>query len=299
MRREERHHLKENALATVLVETRRWLAGSGRPILFGGGIMLAGLIVVGGYLSWTQIKERRAGELLAEAMSTLEAEVVSSPEQSLVTAQESNGADAVADESTEDNVDDTMTESTESETASDQPSPSSAMPIISTDFVQPPGTFPSLDSKLESALPELLAVADAYPSIQQGLIARYQAAAILIELERAEEAATHYRQVMNLGGEALYGQMSRMGLVEALLLTGQAQEAIPLLESQTASLESLVPVDAVLMRLGYAYELAGQPDEALAVFNRVVEEFPVSMYLTDAQQKVEMLRQGNGTPLSE
>jgi len=90
--------------------------------------------------------------------------------------------------------------------------------------------------------------------------------------------------------------MSRMGLVEALLLTGQAQEAIPLLESQTGTLESLVPVDAVLMRLGHAYELAGQLAEALAVFNRVVDEFPVSIYFTDAQQKVETLRQSDGAP---
>ena len=299
MRREERHHLKENPLAIVLAEARRRLADSGRPILFGGGVVLAALIAVGGYFSWNQIKERRAGELLAEAMSTLQAEVVSSPEEPIVTVQEPNGNDVMADESAGDNIDDTTTESTEGETASDEPSPSSSMPIPSSDFVQPPGTYPSLDTKLESALPELLAVADSYPSIQQGLIARYQAAAVLIELERADEAATQYRQVMNLAGEALYGQMSRMGLVEALLLTGQAQEAIPLLESQTAALESLVPVDAVLMRLGYAYELAGQPDEALAVLNRVVEEFPVSMYLTDAQQKIEILRQGNGTPLSE
>ena len=296
MRREERHHLKENPLATVLAEARRWLADSGRPILIGGGLVLTALIVVGGYFSWTQVEERRAGELLAEAMSTLEAKVVFAPEQPLVTVQESDEDDVVVDESVEDDIDDTTTESTARRTISDQPFPSSTAPILAADFVQPPGTFPSLDAKRESALPELLAVADAYPSTQQGLTARYQAAAVLIALERADEAATHYRQVMNLAGEALYGQMSRMGLAEALLLTGQAQEAIPLLESQTGALESLVPVDAVLMRLGHAYELAGQPDEALAVFNRVVEEFPDSIYFTDAQQKVETLRQGNGAP---
>ena len=45
-----------------------------------------------------------------------------------------------------------------------------------------------------------------------------------------------------------------------------------------------------LMRLGRAYVLAGQSDEALAAFTRVVEEFPVSVYYTNAQQEVETLR---------
>ena len=290
MRREERHHLKENALAVVLTEARGWLAESGRPVVIGASIVLAALIVVGGYFSWTQVQERRAGELLAEAMSTLEAAVVSPPEDPVVTIPEPAVDDAEADEAPESDTNDATTDATDGPTVDDPPPPPPA------EFVQPPGTFPSLDAKLEAALPELLAVADAYPSTQQGLTARYQAAAVFIALERPDEAATHYRQVMDLAGDALYGQMSRMGLAEALLLAGQPQEAIPLLERQTSTLESLIPIDAVLMRLGHAFELAGQPDDALAAFNRVVEEFPISMYFTDAQQEVETLRQGGGAP---
>ena len=293
MRREERHHLKENPLATVLTGARGWLAESGRPVLIGGGIVFAALIVAGAYFSWTQVQERRAGELLAEAMSTLGAAVVSPPEDPVVTLPEPDVDDAAADESAESDTDDATSDTTDGPTVDDQPPAPATAPV---DFVQPPGTFPTLDAKLETALPELLAVADAYPSTQQGLTARYQAAAVLIALERADEAAGQYQQVIDLAGEALYGQMSRMGLAEALLLTGQPQEAIPLLESQTSSLESLIPVDAVLMRLGHAYQLAGQPDDALAAFNRVVEEFPISMYFTDARQEVETLRQGGGAP---
>ena len=295
MRREERHHLKQNPLATMLAEAQTWLAESGRPILIGGGIVLAALIVVGAYFSWTQVQERRAGELLAEAMYTLDAAVVPPPEDpvdAIPEPDDDSSADASPDSDADDTdgTDDATTDGAEGPTVDDQPPPA---PV---EFVQPPGTFPSLDAKLEAALPQLLAVADAYPNTQQGFTSRYQAAAVLVELERADEAAAQYRQVIDLAGETLYGQMSRMGLAEALLLTGEPQEAIPLFENQNSALESLVPVDAVLMRLGHAYQLAGQQDDALATFNRVVEEFPISIYFTDAQQEVETLRQGSGAP---
>jgi tetratricopeptide (TPR) repeat protein len=294
MRRKERHHLKQNPLATLLAEAPTWLAKSGRPFLIGGGIALAAMIVVAAYFSWMQLQERRAGEQLAEAMYTLGAAVIPPPE------------DPVIDLLTEPNVDETTvddsleneTDNVNNETAPklDGTTVKNQTPPLPVEFVQPSGSFPSLDAKLETALPQLLAVADSYPNTQQGFTSRYQAAAVLVALERANEAAVQYLQVMDLAGETLYGQMSRMGLAEALLLTGEPQEAIPLLEKQNSDLESLIPVDAVLMRLGYAYQITGQSDDAIAAFDRVVREFPISMYFTDAQQEVETLRQGDGTP---
>ena len=297
MRREERHHLKENPLAILLAEFRRWLAESRRSVLVGGGIVLAALVAVGGYFSWTQVQQQRAGELLAEAMSTLEAAVVPptadpvaiTPEPDTPVAPTiDDGTDTASD--SDEGEDEDATDGDDVEATPD-PDPE---PTPAADFVQPPGSYPTVEAKLEAALPQLLAVADAYPSTQQGVAARYQAAAVLVALERANDAVAQYQQVIDVAGDALYGQMSRMGLAEALLLTGQPQEAIPLLESQTGSLESIVPVDAVLMRLGRAYLLAGQPDDALATFNRVVEEFPISMYYADAQQEVETLRLDGG-----
>ena len=48
-------------------------------------------------------------------------------------------------------------------------------------------------------------------------------------------------------------------------------------------------VDAVLMRLGRAHELAGQDADALAAFTRVVEEFPFSVYSSEARRKADAL----------
>ena len=59
--------------------------------------------------------------------------------------------------------------------------------------------------------------------------------------------------------------------------------------SETEAEESDVPVDAVLMRLGRAHELAGQDADALAAFTRVVEEFPFSVYSSEARRKADAL----------
>ena len=264
MRREERQHLKENPLATIVGRVQGLLANSGRLVLLVVSGLVMGLVGVAGFYTWTGMNEQRAGQLLAEAMETLVAPVVS-PEDETPSAE----------------VEDDETASPERDEAVSPPP----------DFVQPQGSYPSLEAKLEEALGQLLSAADEYPTTPQGLTARYQAAAVLVALERADDAVPHYRQVMAAAGDELYGQMSLMGLAEALLLTGQASEAILLFESQIGAVESLVPVDAVLMRLGHAHQLAGQSDDALAAFNRVVEEFPVSVYYTDALQEVETLRQ--------
>ena len=158
-------------------------------------------------------------------------------------------------------------------------------------WVQPPNSFPSEEARLEAALPELLAAADAYPRSPQGITARFQAATALVALGRFEEADAQYRQVIDLDAGQLYGPMARLGLAESQLLTGEYEEAISLLEGETGTTDSRVPVDAILMRLGRAYRLAGQDSDALAAYTRVLEEFPLSLYLSDARREAETLRE--------
>ena len=76
MKRIERHHLKENELATTLagighvVDTRR------RQLLYGAAALLAIVVVALGFSAWRQRQQSRGQELLAEAMVALNARVV-------------------------------------------------------------------------------------------------------------------------------------------------------------------------------------------------------------------------------
>ena len=61
---------------------------------------------------------------------------------------------------------------------------------------QLPGTYPTEKAKLEAALPKFQAAADAYPSHDAGLTARYHAAKALVTLGRFDEAVKQYDQVI-------------------------------------------------------------------------------------------------------
>ena len=157
-------------------------------------------------------------------------------------------------------------------------------------WVQPPGSYRSHAAKLEDAVPKLLAVADGFPSTASGISARYQAAAALAVLDRTAEAAEQYERVVADAGDGIYARMATLGLAEVRILSGDYRGAIALLEGETAVVASDLPVDAVLMRLGHAYRLAGQNGDALAAYTRVVEEFPGSLYFPDAQREAASLR---------
>ena len=247
MRREERHHLKDNPLATALARVQAALHAWGRTLAAAGVVVALAAAGAGGYLFWQQQRANRAGELLADALIVLESRIAAAPEST-------DGAGEAV-----------------------------------TEWVQPAGSFPTEAARLEAALEHLGAVADAYPGLRPGVAARYESAAVLVELGRLDEAAEAYQQVVAAGGDQLHATVARLGLAETRILAGDAAGAVELLEQETTAAEAAVPIDAVLMRLGHAYELSGRESDALATFTRVVEEFPLSVYGAEARRKADAL----------
>lgn len=156
----------------------------------------------------------------------------------------------------------------------------------------PEGAYPSQAAKLETAVPRLLAAADAYPSLAQGIAARYQAAVALGTLGRTAEAGDQYQRLMEIDGNGVYGRMARLGRAEAYLQAGEYADAIALLEAETRIADAEFPIDAVLMRLGQSYRLDNQPVAAEAAFQRLIDEFPASGYRFDAEGELDTLAAG-------
>src|SRR5437773_2680967 len=71
------------------------------------------------------------------------------------------------------------------------------------------GTYPTEQAKLDAALAKFKSAADAYPSTDAGLYARYQQGATLMSLGRPVEAAACYQEVIKHGGSGIYGQMGQ------------------------------------------------------------------------------------------
>ena len=68
---------------------------------------------------------------------------------------------------------------------------------------------------------------------------------------------------------------------------GKYDTAITTYTEMSRDTNSQIPVDSVLMQLGRAYVLAGRKEEAARTFDRIVQEFPQSVYATDARRELE------------
>jgi TolA-binding protein len=165
------------------------------------------------------------------------------------------------------------------------PAPGSPPPV------QPPGTFRTERERLDAALPKLQAAADAYPDSEAGITARFHLAATLAELGRFAEAEQRYNEVVQkAGSRSLYRLTAKMGIGEAQLAQGKGDAAMATFKELATDTNSPLPVDGVLMQLGRAAIAAGKGDEASRAFTRVVDEFPQSLYVSEAREKIATLK---------
>jgi TolA-binding protein len=151
-------------------------------------------------------------------------------------------------------------------------------------------TFPTERERAQAVIAKFKAAADAYPSTDAGLFARYQEASTEMSIGNTAEAAKAYQQVIDQGGDKLYGQMARLGLAEAHALGGQYEQAIVAYKELAQRKDGQLPVDGILMQLGRAQRDAGRPNDAQQTFNRVIEEFPDSPFNADAKRELDALK---------
>ena len=132
--------------------------------------------------------------------------------------------------------------------------------------------------------------ADAYPSTQPGLAARYHAAATLAELGQIADARTQYARLADLDAGGIYGRMAKLATAELDVQARQYDAAISTLRDLSLDTKGDLPVDAVLVQLGRAYAAAGKTAEARQTFQRVTTEFATSPYAEDAKKQLDALK---------
>ena len=249
MKRSDRRHLKENALATVLVSLENRFRGHGRALIFCGLVVLVGFVVIVKYLDLQNEKEFAGTQMLAEAMITATAPIVLPPDTS-----SADGSGALS-------------------------APASFQP----------GSYTSGVRRAKVALQQFIETADAHPANRVGLVARYYAATTASSLGQREEAIQHYQMVIESEGNGIYGEMAQLGMAEAQMHSGNYAEATEIFEASSKQVEWDIPVDGVLFELGKTYLLSGQSDQAQATFTRIITEFPESLFQTDAQAELDKL----------
>lgn len=154
---------------------------------------------------------------------------------------------------------------------------------------QLPGTYPTERAKLEAALPKFQAAADAYPSNEAGITARYHLAKDLVTLGRFDEATRAYDQVI-ASGNALLARSARLGKAEAQVRAGQFDPAIATFKQIVDQKDAALPAEAVLMELARAYKLAGKTDDARKTLTQIVEQHADTQYAAEARAELEKLK---------
>lgn len=153
-----------------------------------------------------------------------------------------------------------------------------------------PGAYPTQKAKLEAALAKFVAAANEYPKTKAGISARYQAAGALALLNRPDEAAKRFQEVMDLAGQSsVHYEMARLGKVNAEAQARRFDEAIKTYTDLSNNKEGTVPPDAMLMQLGRVYLMAGKTQEARTTFRRLLDEYPASPFAAEAKREVDQL----------
>jgi tetratricopeptide (TPR) repeat protein len=155
--------------------------------------------------------------------------------------------------------------------------------------------FPTERERSQAALTKLKIAADAYPSTDAGIYARYQQGATSLALGSPPGAIAAYEQVIKEAGDGFYGQMARLGLAEAQARAGQYDTAINTFKELAQRKDGPLPIDAILMQLGRTYLDAGKRADAQQTFNRLVEEYPESTFIGDARKEIETLKKTSTT----
>jgi tetratricopeptide (TPR) repeat protein len=155
--------------------------------------------------------------------------------------------------------------------------------------------FPTERERSQAALTKFKIAADAYPSTDAGIYARYQEGATSLALGSTPGAIAAYQQVVKEAGDGFYGQMARLGLAEAQARAGQYDAAINTFKELAQRKDGPLPVDGILMQLGRTYLEAGKRADAQQTFNRLVEEYPESPFTGDARKEIETLKKASTT----
>ena len=155
--------------------------------------------------------------------------------------------------------------------------------------------FPTERERAQAALTKFKIAADAFPSTDAGIYARYQEGATSLALGTPTGAAEAFQEVIAKDGSGFYGQMAKLGLAEAQARAGQFDKAIEAFKDLSQRKDGPLPIDGVLMQLGRLYVDAGKPADAQRTFNRITDEYPDSPFSADARKELEALKKVSTT----
>jgi tetratricopeptide (TPR) repeat protein len=162
------------------------------------------------------------------------------------------------------------------------------------DATRPSGAYATREEKFRKALSEFEALEQSAPRHLRPR-ARYYVA--LSRLELGDVAAAE-KALSELAGrkdkDDLVPSLARLALADIHRGNGQPQKAIDAYRQMLEDSSFLLPRDHVLLKLGAVLEEANRLKDARASYERLVQEYPESVYAGEARQRAEYLQSAHG-----
>jgi TolA-binding protein len=150
--------------------------------------------------------------------------------------------------------------------------------------------FATAEEKYKAAAAAFDGVVQRYGSLDLGRRSRYYAALARIELKQYAEAEKALKEVQAAGGSGLERPLARLALADLYARSGELDKAIDTYRSFASDPAAGFPRDHALFALAGALEAAKRTGEARAVYVQLTEDFPASVYATEARQRAEFLK---------
>lgn len=157
-------------------------------------------------------------------------------------------------------------------------------------------SFATAEEKYKKAAAAFEGIERRYPSLPVGQRARYLGAIARLELGETATAETVLKDLAaRREAGALEPALARLALAELYRRGGQLDKAIEAYRQFAGDTTVPLPRDYALMSLGAAQEEAKKPAEARASYERLLQEFPASVYSAEARRRADFLGPASAT----
>jgi hypothetical protein len=154
-----------------------------------------------------------------------------------------------------------------------------------------PSRFKSDEERYKEAQLAFEGIARRFPSLAEARRARLLAAACKLNL--GDDAGAE-ADLKGLAGErrkgALEPELAALALADLNRRHGSLDAAVAGLKALSEDPAATIPKDQILLRLARAYEQAQRRAEALAAYQRIVDEFSQSAGASEARRQLDYLR---------
>jgi tetratricopeptide (TPR) repeat protein len=147
--------------------------------------------------------------------------------------------------------------------------------------------YPDEQARAKDALQKFTRVADKYPSMNPGKLARYYSALCLEDLERQNQALEDLKKISG-GSDKELAAMAQYQMAIIYSRTGKSDDAIKLFRALADKPSILVPRPLVLLELAGVLR-ASNPKEAASIYQQVKKEFPDTAIADQADRGLDTL----------